>query len=394
MSGRVILVPGREKPVLRRHPWLFSRAIARVEGAEDGDVVEVISHKGDVLARGLLNRKSQITLRLVSWDPSERIDAEFWRARVECSVARRARDLEVGRLVHAESDGVPAFVADRFGAWVVVQINALGIERVREPLIGALAGLRGVRGVYERSDAEMRAREGLEPSEGVVAGEAPPDVLEIPERGAGDRELRLLAALGRGHKTGFYLDQRDNRRRVAAWCVGSEVLDGFAYSCAFGVHALVAGARSLVAVDSSADALALGRRNLELNAVAERAELIEEDVFSALRRFRAEGRRFDVIVLDPPKLAKTAAHVERASRAYKDANLVAMQILRPGGVLATFSCSAAVTSELFQKVVFGAAIDARREVQILERLGQPSDHPVLLSFPEGEYLKGLVCRVL
>jgi 23S rRNA (cytosine1962-C5)-methyltransferase len=219
-------------------------------------------------------------------------------------------------------------------------------------------------------------------------------VLDVDETAAGGAPLRFGVDLRRGHKTGFYLDQRDNRRRVAAWCAGRDVLDAFAYSGAFGAHALAAGARSLVVLDSSADALALARANLERNGSAVHAECVEEDVFSALRRFRAEGRRFDAVVLDPPKFAKTAAQVERASRAYKDANLVAMQLLRPGGILATFSCSGAVSADLFQKIVFGASVDALRDVHVLERLGQPADHPVLLSFPEGEYLKGLLCRVL
>ena len=394
MPGRITLTPGRDRPVRRRHPWIFSRAIARVDDAQDGDLVDVVSASGELLARGFLNRKSQITVRLLSWDASETIDAAFWRARVERAAALRATGPACCRLVHAESDGVPGFVADRYGPWVVVQVNALGVERVRDALVGALAALPGVRGVYERSDEEMRTREGLATTEGVVAGEAPPDTFEVEEPSALGSTLRFAVDLRGGHKTGFYLDQRDNRRRVAAWCKDADVLDAFAYSGAFGVHALSAGARSLVAVDSSADALVLARRNLDLNALGTRAELVEEDAFAALRRFRAEGRRFDAIVLDPPKLAKTAGHVDRASRAYKDANLVAMQLLRHGGVLATFSCSGAVTADLFQKIVFGACVDARREVQILERLGQPPDHPVLLSFPEGEYLKGLVCRVL
>lgn len=392
MLGHVTLVAGREKSVRRRHPWIFSRAIARVEGAQDGDLVEVVSARGEPLARGFLNRKSQISVRLVSWDPAEVLDDAFWRARVERAALRRAPGLDACRLVYAECDGLPGFVADRYRTWIVVQLNARGLERARGALVGALAELPGVEGVYERSDEEMRAREGLSPAEGVLAGKPPPDSIEIEESGLEGQRLSFAVDLRRGHKTGFYLDQCENRRRVAAWCAGAEVLDAFAHSGGFGVHALAGGARSLVAVDSSAAALALAQRNLERNGFAARAELVEEDVFTALRRFRAEGRRFDAIVLDPPKLARTVGQVERAARAYKDANLIALQLLRPGGILATFSCSGAVSIDLFQKIVFGASVDAQRDAQILERLSQPPDHPVLLSFPEGEYLKGLVCR--
>ncbi len=395
MQGRVILRPGREKAVLRRHPWVFSGAVARIEGhPADGDVVAVLADDGTFLAQGYLNRRSQIVVRLLTWSPEERIDEGFWRQRLEVAIRGRASLLAAERgacrLVHAESDGLPGLVVDRYGAFLAVQFLTLGVDRRRHLLVEALADLLRPQGIYERDDEAVREKEGLPLQTGVLWGEAPPELMEVEEGG-----LRFLVDLREGHKTGFYLDQRENRQKVLRYAAGREVLNAFAYTGGFGLYALQGGAAHVVNVDASERALDLARRNFALNGWGEpQAEFVVGDVFQVLRRYREEGRRFDLIVLDPPKFAHSAADVPAATRGYKDVNLLAFQLLREGGVLFTFSCSGAISADLFQKVVFSASLDAGREAQVLERLTQASDHPVLLSFPEGEYLKGLVCRVV
>lgn len=390
------LHPGRDKSVRNRHPWIFSGAVARVDrSARDGDVVEVHAADGRWLARGYLNRRSQIQVRLLTWDPGEAVDGDFWRRRLERALAGRAALAATGhttayRLVHAESDGLPGLVVDRYGDWLAVQALTLGIEQVKPLIAALLAELCRPVGIVERSDVDVREKEGLPPYVGVLYGRPPDGPVEVREHG-----LRFWVDLMAGQKTGFYLDQRENRRRVAPYCAGGEVLNAFSYTGGLAVYALAAGARRVVNLDSSAEALALAERNLALNGFdpAAQAEAVAGDVFSVLRTWRAAGRRFDVVVLDPPKFAHSQAQVERAARAYKDINLLGMQLLRPGGALATFSCSGLVSADLFQKIVFAAAVDAGRDAQIVERLSQGPDHPVLLTFPEGEYLKGLLCRV-
>jgi 23S rRNA (cytosine1962-C5)-methyltransferase len=395
VAGRVTLKTGREKPVRQRHPWIFSGAIQGIDGdVEDGGIADVVSVRGEFLARGYVNRRSQIVVRLLTWDEDAAVDESFWRSRLARAIRARSNADSAGRLVNAESDGLPGLVVDRYGDWLIVQALTLGIERVKGELVSLLVGLLDVKGVYERSDVDVREKEGLSQAAGVLFGEEPPDEIEITERHLGGGMLRFLVDVKRGHKTGLYLDQRENRRKVAAYCTDAEALNLFSYTGGFAAHALAAGARSVVNVDSSAQALALARRNLALNGfIVHDEEFIEADVFGLLRKYRAEGRAFDVIILDPPKFVHTAGQVEKAARAYKDLNLVAMQILRPGGFLATFSCSGLVSPDLFQKIVFGASVDAARDAQIVEKLSQASDHPILLSFPEAEYLKGLVCRV-
>jgi 23S rRNA (cytosine1962-C5)-methyltransferase len=392
-----MLKVGREKPARQRHPWIFSGAIQRIDGdVEEGGIADVVSASGEFLARGYVNRRSQIVARLLTWDEDEAIDEAFWRSRLERAIRARSSEDSACRYINAESDGLPGLVVDRYGAWLIVQVLTLGIERIKNELVNWLVGwLVDARGVYERSDVDVREKEGLPQATGVLHGEEPPDEIEIAEPGPGGRSLRFLVDVKRGHKTGFYLDQRDNRRKVAAYCQDAEVLNLFSYTGGFAVHALAAGARSIVNVDSSADALALAKRNVALNGCAARDEdFVEADVFSLLRKYRAEGRTFDVIMADPPKFVHAVGQIDKAARAYKDLNLVAMQILRPGGTLATFSCSGLVSPDLFQKIVFGASVDAGRDAQIVEKLSQAGDHPILLSFPEAEYLKGLVCRVL
>ncbi len=394
-SGAAILKRGRAKPVLQRHPWVFSGAIARVEGdPADGDVVDVLDAGRNWLGRGYLNRHSQIRVRLLTWEQAEPVDRAFWRRRLERAIrARRplakAPATNAYRLIYAESDYLPGLIVDRYGEWLLVQFLTLGVVRWKRELVDLLVELvDGVRGVYERSDVDVRAKEGLDPQTGLLWGEEPPESLRIIEDGH-----RFLIDVRQGHKTGFYLDQRDNRARASFYSEEADVLDAFAYTGGFGVYAARGGARHVTLVESSTDALDLARRNFALNDVPEgNTEWVEGDVFSVLRGYRSEGRRFDVIVLDPPKFAHSRREVKQATRAYKDINLLAFQLLRPGGVLFTTSCSGAISADLFQKIVFGAALDAGREAQITGYLTQGADHPVALTFPEGAYLKGLICQ--
>ncbi len=393
-TGTIRLKRGKEKPVQNRHPWVFSGAIARAEGPlADGDLVDVLDERGAFLARGYYNRRSQITVRLMTWDPDEEVGAELLAARLRgCLARRQALGLasDAYRLAHGESDLLPGLIVDRYADYFVVQCLTMGMERWKGEIAAILAELAPCRGVYERSDVDAREKDGLPPAAGPLWGDPPPDLVEIAEGG-----YRFAVDLKAGQKTGFYLDQRDNRRQVAGYCRGREVLNCFAYTGAFGVYAAGAGAKSLTNVDTSADALAMARHNLELNGLADRsAEQVVADVFAQLRQYREQGRRFDLIILDPPKFAYNQAQVQRACRGYKDINWLALQLLRPQGILATFSCSGLVSPDLFQKVVFGASLDAGRDAQILTKLTQAADHPILLAFPEGEYLKGLICQVI
>jgi 23S rRNA (cytosine1962-C5)-methyltransferase len=391
----LVLKPKRDRSVHRRHPWLFSGAIAHVDDeATDGALIDVVSAGGEWLARGYLNRCSQITVRLLSWIQGQAIDKAFWRHRLEqAKIGRVPLQDEPAttayRLVNAESDGVPGLIVDRYGDWLVLQSLTLGVDRFRTQLVELLVDLiEGIRGVYERSDVAVREKEGLPPRSGPLWGEEPPESVEVLENG-----FRFLVDIKHGHKTGFYLDQRESRARLPAYCDGAEVLNGFSYSGAFGVYALAGGAAVVANVDTSARALDLAKSNIALNGF-ETAKVAyrEEDVFAQLRADRAAGRQYDVIVLDPPRFASSRSQVKRACRGYKDINWIAFQILRRGGLLFTFSCSSLVSSELFQKVVFGAAVDAGRDVQIIGYLSQASDHPIAVSFPEAQYLKGLICR--
>ncbi len=397
----ITLRPGRERPVIQRHPWVFSGAIDSVRGdPAEGEAVDVLAPSGDWLARGLWSGTSQIRARLCAWDPNQLLDEEWLRERIARAVSGRAgmADGEDGacRLVFSEADGLPGLIVDRYGVHLVIQILTQGMEARRAEVLRALVDLLAPHGIFERSDNDMREKEGLPPGDGLLWGAEPPDQIALlPAMAVGTSVTppRLLADLRTGQKTGFYLDQSHNRARVAAYCQGANVLDCFAYSGGFSAYAARAGATSLTLIDTSLTALDLARQNLALNLITTPADYVEGNVFKVLRAYRAEGRRFDVIILDPPKFANTQAQVNHASRGYKDINWLAMQLLSPGGVLATFSCSGQISPDLFQKIVFGASVDAGRDVQIIERLGQSPDHPILLTFPESEYLKGFVCRV-
>lgn len=389
------LKPGREKSLLRRHPWIFSGAVDRLEGeAAAGETVRICSAEGNLLALGAYSPHSQISARMWSYDPGAAIDGGLFRALIAGAIEVRRQlpalqHTTAHRLVNAEADGLPGVIADQYGDFLVCQFLSAGAERHRGELVEVLRELVPCTGVYERSEAAVRAKEGLEPRAGLLWGEEPPALVEISEG-----ECRFLVDVRQGHKTGFYLDQRENRRLLLQYAQGRDVLNCFAYTGAFGIWALKGGAAKVTEVEESAGALELGVRHAELNELdGARLEQVEGDVFKVLRQFRDGRHSFDLIVLDPPKFAESQHQVVRACRGYKDINLLAFKLLKPGGLLFTFSCSGQVGPDLFQKVVADAALDAGREAQILHHLGQAPDHPVLLSFPEGAYLKGLVCRV-
>jgi len=389
---QLILKPGREKSLLRRHPWIFSGAVARVQGEPDmGDSVAVRAAGGEFLAWAAYSPASQIRARVWSWSEQERIDGDLLRAHLRRAVAARGRilraqDSDALRLAHGESDGLPGVIVDRYGDVVVLQLLSAGAERWRSELAEALRDLTACACVYERSDADVRALEGLPARSGVLLGALPGAGVQMREHG-----LTYGVDVAAGHKTGFYLDQRDNRKRVGELSRGRDVLNCFCYSGGFSLNALAGGAQSVLSVDSSADALALAQDNLRRNDLdAARAQWCEADVFKHLRVLRDQGRSFDMVVLDPPKFAPTAAFAEKAARGYKDINLLALKLLRAGGLLASFSCSGGVSAELFQKILAGAALDAGVDASIVGRFAAAADHPVLLSFPEGDYLKGLL----
>jgi 23S rRNA (cytosine1962-C5)-methyltransferase len=394
MTG-VILKAGRERSVARRHPWIFSGAIDRVEGdrVEPGNTVEVVGADGQWLARGAWSPHSQIRIRVWTWEQPEAIDAAFLRRQIERAVARRATlaadgQVDAYRLIHAESDGLPGLIVDRYGGTLVVQILSAGVEYWRRELFGILVELSGITAILERSDVDVRQLEGLPSRKGMVDGELPAQPLIIHE-GRTDYFVDVLE----GQKTGFYLDQRDNRRAVERLAVGKRVLNCFCYTGGFNLAALAAGAEHVLSIDTSGPALKLAARNLELNGYPpELSTWVEGDVFHELRRLRDRRESFDAIILDPPRFAPSSAQRGRGARGYKDINLLAFRLLRPGGRLVTFSCSGGIGPELFQKIVADAALDAGVSGSILGWLGQPEDHPVRLSFPEGRYLKGLICQ--
>jgi len=389
------LKPGREKSVRSLHPWIFSGAVARVEGNPgSGETVDVHTATGDWLCRASYSPQSNMRARVWTWNAPEIVDDDFFKRRIHNAVELR-RELHLTqttgmyRLIHAESDGLPGLIVDRYNQVLVVQFLTAGAEAWQDTILQVLANLEDVSCIYERSDADVRALEGLPVRSGLRYGQLPSQPMIIPENG-----LQFMVDVTTGHKTGFYLDQRENRLIFREMTASKDVLNCFCYSGAFGVYALAGEARSVASVDSSADALVLARQNLALNGLKPDAHtFIEGDVFQVLRLFRDQGRSFDVIVLDPPKFAPTAAQAERAARGYKDINLLAFKLLRPGGLLFTFSCSGGVSLDLFQKIVAGAALDAGVQAAVLRKMSAGPDHPIRLSFPEGSYLKGLVCRV-
>ncbi len=396
------LKSGRDKSLKRRHPWIFSGAVEKVDGAPaNGETVLVKSAEGQPVAVAAWSPQSQICARVWSFDPGTRIEKSFFDSSIRKAIQFRAslpafQHSNALRLVHGESDGLPGLIVDRYADVLVAQFLSAGAEHWREAILDALADATGCEAIYERSDAEVRQLEGLAPRAGWArtAGAEPPAVrgnraaarCPIVEHG-----LNFRVDVAAGQKTGFFLDQRDNRQRVRALAAGREVLDAFCYTGGFSVAALAGGAQHVTAVDSSAAALEMARENLSANSADVSKTSVEQaDVFAYQRLLRDRGKRFDLVVLDPPKFAPTAAQVKNAARAYKDINLMAFKLLAPGGLLATFSCSGGVSAELFQSIVAGAASDAGVDAKIIERFGPAADHPVALSFPEGDYLKGLL----
>jgi 23S rRNA (cytosine1962-C5)-methyltransferase len=388
----LVLKKGRERSVKRRHPWIFSGAVERVTGKpRAGDTVEVRAADGTPLAVAAYSPASQIRARVWSFDPKTTANAEFFKLRVRQAIALRAalpaaKHSNALRLVHGESDRLPGVVVDRYADVLVAQFLSAGAERWREAILDALVEATGCEAVFERSDAEVRKLEGLEPRVGFARGNREAKRCPIREYG-----LDFRVDVEQGQKTGFFLDQRENRQRVRALAAGRSVLDGFSYTGGFAIAALAGGAERVVSVESSAPALEVARENLAANALdASRIGFVQADVFAHLRVLRDRDAKFGLVILDPPKFAPTAAQARNAARAYKDINLLALKLLAPGGLLATFSCSGGVSAELFQSIVAGAALDAGVEAKIIERFHAGADHPVALEFPEGDYLKGLL----
>ncbi len=394
----VVLKKGKEKSLLRRHPWVYDTAVASVKGRpESGSLVRVLSSSGAVLGIGGFSPASTLRVRMWAFDEAEDVASEaFLERRLAAAIEARASLLErttARRLVFAEADGIPGFIADQYGDWVVTQFQSAAAESRRDEIVSALMRLTRARGVFDRSDAATRHREGLDVRVGTLAGEEPPEIIEVVEDG-----VRYGVDVRAGHKTGFYIDQRESRlaaQRLAEGFRkqtgrGLRALNCFCYTGGFSLALMKGGAESVDSVDSSAEALEQARANAKLNNAPEEAmQWIRADVFEFLRKAHEEGKTYDLVILDPPKFASSHYHVDRAARAYKDINLNGMRLLRNGGHLMSFSCSGAIDVDLFQKILAGAVIDAGKDAWAVERFGAGVDHPLLMTYPEGEYLKGM-----
>lgn len=391
----LILRPGRDRSVLQRHPWVYASAIDSIGGKpQAGDTVYIRNSSGEPLALAAYSPVSQIRARIWTWDTEAAIDHDFLSQRLQQAIDLRAQVIPAGattamRLVHGESDGLPGLIVDRYNDTLVLQVLTAGMEAKKAMLVELLQDLTGCKQIIERSDVDVRELEGLEPTKGMLAGEPINEPLVIEENG-----LKFRVDLEGGQKTGFFVDQRDNRQLLRQMVQRKSVLNCFCYTGAFSVYAFAGGASSVLSMDSSEPAMSEVQHNLQLNGFGDRdSELMTADVFTALRKFRDSRRSFDVIILDPPKFAPTSAQAEKAARGYKDINLLAFKLLNPGGMLFTFSCSGGVSRDLFQKIVAGAALDAGVDARIVAQLSQAGDHPIALNFPEGQYLKGLVCKI-
>jgi len=392
----VILKKGKEKAALQRHPWIFSGAIDKVKGApENGEIVKVFGADKSFLAYGYYNSQSRVAVRLLEWDEETAIDKDWYQQKLRNAIASRAHvlnneDTNTCRLVFSEADYLPGLIVDKYADFLSLQILSAGIENVKADIIDILRAELNPTGIFDKSDANARTHENLEVSQGLLWGENPPEFIEVKENG-----MRYHINIADGQKSGFYCDQRDNREILAAYTKDKEVLDCFCYSGGFTLNSLKHGAKHVTSVDSSALAIETLKHNLGLNGFTEDQQTsIQSDVNKQLRAFKEEGRTFDVIILDPPKYAPSRSALDRAARAYKDLNRLGMLLLNPGGILATYSCSGAVDLETFKQITAWAALDAGKEVQVIKQFHQPEDHPVRISFPEGEYLKGLLVRVL
>ena len=389
------LKKNRQRSLERKHPWVFSGAIDSIKDpSKNGETVKVVSVDGKFLGWGAYSAKSQISVRIWSFDENEKIDTEFFKRQFEQAIELRTQIIDTKnsnayRLVNSESDGLPVLIVDKYTDYLVCQFLSAGAEFWKDEIVKLLSSLLNPTGVYERSDLDVREKEGLIPARGVLFGKEPSDLVEIIEN-----RNKFFVDIKNGHKTGFYLDQRDNRNLLGNFSSGKEILNCFSFSGGFSVYALKSGADKVINVDSSIDALELAEKNLILNGiVSSKYENINDDIFKYLRKLRDANKQFDIIILDPPKFAESVSQIEKASRGYKDINLLAIKLLKKGGVLFTFSCSGHITSELFNKIIADAALDSGRKVSIVKYLTQSPDHTVLTNFPEGLYLKGLVCKV-
>ena len=395
MSARIYLNVGREKSLKRKHPWIFSKAINKIKGKPMlGDTVDVFDSKENWLARGAYSPESQIRIRIWTFDESQEIDREFFFDKLQKAQVRRDWFIAQGqltgyRLIAGESDGLPGITIDKYDNFIVCQLLSAGADFHRYTLVSCLTELYPDCHIYERSDVDVRKKEGLEPVTGWLTEPQESTECIIEEHG-----IKIHVDIASGHKTGFYLDQRDSRLTAGKFAKDKTILNCFSYTSTFALHCAANNAKEVINVDLSQAALDMGKRNLALNGLADaNVSFIKEDVFKLLRRYREEKRRFDMIILDPPKFVESKAQLTGACRGYKDINMIAMQLLNPNGLLLTFSCSGLMEASLFQKVVADAALDAKRNVYFVERLQQAADHPISSNYPEGYYLKGLVCQV-
>ena len=396
--NEVIIKRGREKSILNRHPWIFSGSVSRINGNPDsGETVKILDYRKEFLAWGAFSPSSQIRLRVWDWDERTQINSEFFYNRLLSSYKYRKKISKLinatgdtaHRLVYAESDDIPGLIVDLYSEILVVQFLSAGVEYWKEEIVSSLTEITGINAVVERSDVDVRKLEGLHSRTGIIRGTFEEGNVIIQEN-----DLKFFVDVNKGHKTGFYLDQKENRKIVRSIAQEKRVLDCFCYTGGFTCSAAAGGAKSITSVDASEEGLSWVNKNLIVNNLGNLdCTLIREDVFKQLRKFRDSGQAFDLIILDPPKFAQSASQIEHASRGYKDINLLALKLLRPGGLLATFSCSGAISEDLFQKIVTGAALDANVKTRILKRLSQNYDHPISLTFPEGAYLKGLLIAV-
>ncbi|MFC5284198.1 class I SAM-dependent rRNA methyltransferase [Pedobacter alpinus] len=390
----IILKKGKEKAVLQRHPWIFSGALQNVKGKpENGELVTVYAYDDEFLAYGYYNNESRVAIRVLSWDQEILPNEAWYRKRLQAAFNNRKHlinaDNNTCRLVFSESDYLPGLIADKYADYLAVQILTSGMESLKPVILDELQRLTGAKGIFDKSDIGARAHDGLAATEGLVWGTLPPDFVEVKENG-----IKYNINIVEGQKSGFYCDQRFNRDLLANYAKGKRMLDCFSYSGGFSLNAMAKGAAEVVSVDSSALAIETLKKNIILNKFEGiKHEAIQSDVNKQLRIFKEAGEEFDIVVLDPPKYAPSRSALDRAARAYKDLNRLGMHVLKEGGLLATFSCSGAVDMETFKQIIAWAALDAGKEVQIIHQFTQPEDHPVRISFPEGEYLKGLLCRV-